>query len=74
VGIFGLGEGPGDEVLDRLEGRRANREAVALGLDGELIAPELGELVGAARDERLTGEGTGELAVQGVPLGPVLNL
>ena len=56
VGILGAGELCRDEVADRLERRRPDGETFALRLDDELIPPELGELFGAARDQRLGSE------------------
>ena len=73
MGIFGSGELGRDEVADRLKCRRTHVEGVALRFDDELIPPELGELLGAARDERLGRQNARDLAVECVSLRPLLD-
>ena len=73
VGVLGPGELGADEITDGLERRRTNVEAISLGLDLKLITPELRELLGPARHERLRREHARQLAVQGVPLGSLFD-
>ena len=56
MGVFGAGELGRDEVADGLKCRSPDRERVALRFDDELIPPELRELIGTARNERLRRE------------------
>ena len=73
MSVVRLGELGRDEVVDVLERRRPHRERFPLRFHRELASPELGELLGAARYQWLARENPGQLAVEGISLGPFLD-
>ena len=73
MGVVRLGELSRDEIADALERRSADCKTIRLRFHGELAPPKLGELLGAARHQGLRGQNAGQLAIEGISLGPFLD-
>ena len=73
VSVLGAGELGRSEVLDRLVRRGLNDERFPFRFDDETRSPQRGQLLGAAGDQGLRSQDPGDLAVEGVPLGPIFD-